>query len=122
MTTLLHGEITDVILRCYFEVYNELGPGFLESVYKKALCIAINDAGMKTIAEKELSVSFRGHDVGVFRADLIVDDKVVVELKAARAMERQFEAQLINYLKASQMEVGLVLNFGPKAEFRRIVV
>lgn len=118
---LKHRELTEAIIRCFFQVYNELGWGFLESVYKKALVIALNEAGLKTIPEQELTVSFHGLSVGTFRADIVVDEKIIVEVKVARTIDRAFEAQTINYLRASQLEVGLILNFGAKPEFKRVI-
>ena len=119
--SLKHSEVTDAIIRSFYEVYNELGPGFLESVYQKAMVVVIREAGLSVETEYDLPVSFRGQIIGQFRADLLVERKVIIELKAARNIERVFEAQVINYLKASGREVGLLLNFGPKAESKRLV-
>ena len=116
-----HKEITDIILRSFYEVYNELGGGFLESVYENALYIVLTGYGLSVERQKDISVFFRGNIVGVFKADLIINEKVIVELKAVRALDPAHEAQLINYLKATNIEVGLLLNFGRKPEFKRFV-
>jgi GxxExxY protein len=118
---LKHGEITDLILKGFYEVYNELGHGFLESVYEKALLIVLNDNGLSTVPQKEISVYFREHNVGNFRADIIVNNCVILELKAAKKIEPIHEAQLLNYLKATDIEIGLLLNFGDKPEFKRFI-
>jgi len=114
-------EITDIILKCFYEVYNELGDGFLESVYENALYIVLTGYGLHIERQKDISVFFRGKNIGDFKADLIVNEKVIVELKAVRAIDPAHEAQLINYLKATNIEVGLLLNFGRKPAFKRFV-
>jgi GxxExxY protein len=114
-------ELTGRIIGIFFEVYNELGFGFLESVYEKALIIAMNEKGLQVEQQQQIPVWFRGKKVGEFRADLVVGDTVVIELKACRALEPSHEAQVLNYLRATQIEVGLLLNFGPKPQFKRIV-
>ena len=118
--TLLYEDLTGRILEACFEVINELGSGFLESVYEKALNIALTQKGLLVKAHFPISVSFRGHAVGQFFADLLVEEKVIVELKAVTALAGEHQAQIINYLKASGIEVGLLVNFGrPKLEYRR---
>ena len=104
----------------FYEVYNELGFGFLESVYREAMRIALAEAGFRVEAEVPVPVSFRGTLVGVFRADIVVDGKTIVELKTAESISKAHEAQVLHYLRASEMEVGLVMNFGAVARFRRI--
>ena len=116
-----HKEITDIILRSFYEVYNELGDGFLESVYESALYIVITGYELCVERQKDISVFFRGKTIGDFKADLIVNEKVIVELKAVRTLAPEHEAQLINYLKATNIEVGLLLNFGRKPEFKRFI-
>jgi len=116
-----HGEITQKIIGVFYEVYNELGYGFLESVYEKSLQIALNATGLKALTQIEIPVSFRGQRVGDFTADMLVEDCVLLELKAARALDSSHEAQLLNYLRATEIEVGLLLNFGLKPEFKRLV-
>ena len=93
-------EITDIILRSFYEVYNELGDGFLESVYESALYIILTGYGLCVERQKDISVFFRGKIIGHFKADLIINKKVIVELKAVRTLDPVHEAQLINYLKA----------------------
>ncbi len=118
---ILHKDITERILKAFFAVYGELGAGFLESVYRNAMAMALRDEGLAVTAEANIEVVFRAQVIGSFRADLLVDDKVIIELKAARAMDSAFEAQLLNYLRATRCEVGLLLNFGPKPQFKRLV-
>jgi GxxExxY protein len=112
--------ITEKVIGLFFDVYNELGPGFLESVYVGALAVALAQAGMRFRREALLEVVFRGVVVGTFRADLLVEEKVVVEAKAARAIDPAHESQLLNYIRASRFEVGLLLNFGRQPKFRRM--
>ena len=116
-----HQELTRIIIQVFYEVYNELGHGFLESVYQEAMLIVLREKCMTVEAQRPLPVWFRGGKIGDFRPDLIVGDAVVVELKAARALEPVREAQLLNYLRASDIEVGLVLNFGPVPRMKRMV-
>jgi len=95
-----HKETTDIILKSFYEVYNELGDGFLESVYENALYIVLTGYGLCVERQKDISVFFRGTRIGDFKTDLIVDEKVIIELKAVRTLDTTHEAQLINYLKA----------------------
>ncbi len=118
---LKHKEITDIILKGFYEVYNELGNGFLESVYENALYIVLTGYGLSVEKQKDISVFFRGDKIGDFKTDLIVNGKVIVELKAVRKIDPAHEAQLIHYLKATDIEVGLLLNFGGEPEFKRFV-
>ena len=114
-------EITDAVIGCSFDVINELGAGFLESVYEKALLLALHQKGVSAEFQRPLKVLFRGVDVGNFFADLIIEGKVIVELKAVKTLLPEHQAQLINYLKATGIEVGLLINFGnPKLEYRRL--
>lgn len=116
---LLHGELTDRVLRAFFDVYTQLGHGFLESVYEAALTIALNESGLKAERQVPIPVRFRGHCIGEYRADLVVEDLLILEIKAQAALSPINEAQLLNYLKATGMQVGLLLNFGPKPQFKR---
>ncbi len=117
---MLHDDITKTILAACFDVADELGSGFLESVYEKALALDLRQKGLKAQCQFPLKVMFRGECVGEFFADLLVEDCVVVELKAARALTPEHMAQVINYLHATGIEVGLLVNFGrPKIEYRR---
>lgn len=116
----LHSEITETVIGCAFEVIKELGTGFLESVYEKALLLALNHKGLSAVAQQPLRVSFRGESVGEFFADILVEGKVLVELKAVKALSPEHQAQLINYLHASGIEIGLLINFGnSKLEIKR---
>jgi len=118
---MLHEQLTGKILEASFEVIRELGAGFLEGVYQNALFIALRQKGIKAEARVPLLVRFRGEVVGEYYADLLVDDKVIVELKAVKLLAPEHQAQLINYLKATGIEVGLLINFGrPKLECRRL--
>jgi GxxExxY protein len=119
---LRYDEVTDQILGIFYKVYNELGHGFLESVYARAMAIALQQAGLSIEAESPVPVWFRGIDIGNFRADFVVEKKILLELKAVDHLDRHHEAQLFNYLRATDIEVGLLLNFGPRPDFRRIVL
>ena len=119
---LKHSETTEKVIGAFYAVYNELGPGFLESVYQRSMTIALQELGLKADCELPVAVWFRGQQVGDFRADLCVDDAVLLELKTARSIDPAHEAQIMHYLRATKFEVGLLLNFGPKAEFRRVIL
>lgn len=112
--------LTQQIIGVYYDVYNELGMGFLESVYQKSLALALDSAGLEVCSRIDIPVWFRGHQVGQFEGDLLVEKCVLLELKAARALNSSHQAQLLNYLRATEVEVGLLLNFGPKPEFKRV--
>jgi GxxExxY protein len=112
--------LTQQIIGVYYEVYNELGTGFLESVYQKSLALALGEAGLAVCSRMDIPVWFRGYQVGQFEGDLLVEQCVLLELKAARALGSAHTAQLLNYLRATEIEVGLLLNFGPKPEFKRV--
>jgi GxxExxY protein len=117
---LKHERITKVVIGCAFEVINELGAGFLESVYEKALLLALRQSGLSAISQKPIKVMFRGECVGDFYADVLVDEKVIVELKAVKILSPEHQSQIINYLNATGIEVGLLINFGnPKLEYKR---
>jgi GxxExxY protein len=114
------GEITEQVLSACFQVSNELGHGFLESVYEKSLLIALQGKGLAAESQVPLRVRFRQQTVGEFFADVVVEKKVILELKAVKALAPEHMAQVLNYLKATGMEVGLLINFGsPKLEYRR---
>jgi GxxExxY protein len=118
--TLKYAEITQAVIGCAFEVINELGAGFLESVYEKALLVALRQRGLSVISQHPIKVMFRGECVGDFYADLFVEGKVLVELKAVKVIAPEHQAQIINYLNATGIEVGLLINFGnPKLEYKR---
>jgi GxxExxY protein len=118
---LKHFEITQRIIGIFFDVYNELGHGFLESVYVQSLGIALCQAGLSVEKEKPITVRFRGDAVGKFRADLIVGEFVLVETKACPRLNPFHEAQILNYLRATSLEIGLLVNFGPRPQFRRFL-
>ena len=120
-TDLKHGKITGQIIRVFYEVHNELGHGFLESVYQKSLLIALESAGLHACSPVQIPVWFRGTRVGSFEADVLVENCVLLELKAARCLDSTHRAQLLNYLRATEIEVGLLLNFGVKPEFKRLL-
>jgi GxxExxY protein len=117
----LHKELTEKLIEASLEVMKELGSGFLESVYEKALLIILRQKGITVRSQVPLKVSFRGEVVGEFFADILADEKVIVELKAVKVLMPEHQAQLINYLKATGIDVGLLINFGtPKLEVRRV--
>ena len=116
---LLHAELTKAIIGCFYDVYNELGFGFLECVYHEAMLIALRQAGLHAESKYRLPVYFRGRPVGEFIADIFVESKVCLELKAVDSLHSAHESQILNYLKASPCEVGLLLNFGPRPKFER---
>ncbi|HEX8735093.1 MAG TPA: GxxExxY protein [Pyrinomonadaceae bacterium] len=117
---MLYEDITKKILEACFEVSNELGIGYLESVYEKALLIALHQKGLKAENQIPLQVKFRGEIIGEFFVDILVEDKILIELKVANALTKEFYAQTINYLKTTGIEVGLLINFGnARLEYRR---
>ena len=118
---LLYKDTTDKIIKCFYDVYNELGYGFLEAVYENAMCIVLRQSGLKVNQQKELKVKFRNTIVGDYRTDIIVDDKIILELKSAKAIASEHEAQLLHYLKATGMELGMILNFGKTPQFKRYI-
>lgn len=113
------GELTAGIINAFYDVYNTLGYGFLEKVYENALVHELRKRGYEIVPQAPLKVYYDGAVVGEYYADLLVNGQVILELKAAKAIAEEHGAQLLNYLKASKIDVGLVLNFGPKPEFRR---
>ena len=119
-TILKHSEITDKILHAFYKVvYPQLGYGFLEKVYENALVIALTAMGLKVQQQVKIAVYFQEQVVGEYFADLLVEDAMIVELKAVSRLLAEHEAQLLNYLRATPYEVGLLLNFGPKPQFIR---
>jgi GxxExxY protein len=118
---LLHAEITDLIIRAYWEVLNELGFGYLESVIQRALKIAMEAHGLTVNTEVPLSVWFRGVCVGTFRADLLVNGVVLVEIKLGASITSKHVTQTLNYLRATDVEVAVILLFGPTGEIKRLV-
>jgi GxxExxY protein len=118
---LKYKELTHLIIKGFYEVYTELGGGFLESVYENAMTLVLQQQGLQVETQKEIAVYFRGSIIGNFRADMIVEEKVLLEFKAVRCLEPVHEAQLLNYLKATTIEVGLLMNFGNEPTFKRLV-
>ena len=117
-----HGEITQSIIGAYYDVYNTLGYGFLEKVYENALCVELRRQGNDVRQQEPIEVYYAGQVVGSYYADLLVNDLVIVELKATKALGKEHEAQLMNYLKATRFEVGLLFNFGPEPKFVRKIL
>ena len=116
-----HADLTRDIIGCFYDVYNELGFGFIESVYENSLSFALRDKGFEVHQQIAIPVWFRGTKVGDFDADVMVNRLILLELKTAKAIDSAHLGQLLNYLKATEIEVGLLLNFGPKPEFKRLV-
>ena len=116
-----HRELTHKIVGVFQDVYNELGHGFLESVYQRSLAIALQASGLEARAQVKIPVWFRGRRVGQFEGDLLVNASILLELKVARCLDLSHQAQLLNYLRATDIEIGLLLNFGVKPEFRMLV-
>ena len=119
MNKLLHKELSNKIIKCFYIVYNTLGFGFLEKVYENALMIEILTNGLKAEKQKQIKVYYENQIVGEYFADIIVEDLIILELKAAEFVIEEHELQLINYLKATEIEIGLLLNFGKNPEFKR---
>ena len=117
--SLLHEDLTNRIIKSFYDVYNDLGYGFLEKVYENALFFELQLNQLQCERQRPIQVFYKEHKVGDYYADIIVENLVVVELKAAEAIAEEHECQLINYLKATEMEVGLLLNFGKSAQFKR---
>jgi len=118
---LKHSDLTEKIIGVFYDVYNELGYGFLESTYAEALAVALNESALTTAREVLVPVWCRDKKVGRYYADLIVEGAVLLELKAARTLDSAHEAQLLHYLRATEVEVGLLLNFGLRRQFRRLL-
>ena len=114
-----HTDVTELIIKAFYKVYNTLGYGFLEKVYRNALVVELRRLGLEVIPEARIRVYYEGEVVGEYFADLLVAGVVIVELKAVKRLLEEHEAQLLNYLKATPYEVGLLLNFGPKPEIKR---
>ncbi len=114
-------DLTEKIIGCAYTVHNELGAGFVEKVYENALAIELRDHAINVAQQKPIRVSYRGKAVGDFVADLVADDNVLVEVKAVKALTKEFDAKLLHYLKATGLEVGLLINFGESVQVRRKV-
>lgn len=120
--TILHEDITDKVLRAYYNVYNTLGYGFLEKVYEYSMMIELNELGLYCERQKQIKVFYKEKEVGEYYADILVENKVILELKACEVLMPEHQAQLLNYLKATEIEVGLLLNYGQKPEFKRMIL
>jgi GxxExxY protein len=118
---LIYGELSEQILKSFYHVYNSLGPGFLEKVYENALCISLRNQGLTVDQQLPITVRFEGAVVGEYFADLCVGACIILEIKAGEAIAPEHEAQLLNYLKATGYQLGIILNFGPTATFARRV-
>ena len=121
MRTLKHGELSQKIIAAAHNVHNELGQGFLEKVYKNALVIELREMGVTCDLEVPMSVLYRGLVVGDYVADMVVDGKIIVEVKAVAELSSVHEVQLVNYLKATDLQVGLLINFGRSVKVKRRV-
>ncbi len=119
---MFHQEITDKIICAFYNVYNSLGHGFLEKVYENALAIELKKLDLSVVQQESVKVYYEGSQVGDYFADIVVNGLVILELKSAEALRNEHFAQLTNYLKATDKEVGMLLNFGRKPEFKRIVL
>lgn len=116
---MLHSKTTGLVIKSFYNVYNKLGFGFLEKVYEKALIIEFQKKGLKCVAQHPIQVNYKGVVVGNYYADILVENSIIVELRASELICLEHELQLINYLRATKVEIGLLLNFGRKPEFRR---
>ena len=114
-----HKELTDKIIKIFYKVYNKLGYGFLEKIYENAIAIELENENIPAVRQAPIQVFYDQKLIGEYFADILVENKVIVEIKASRQLVEENEAQLLNYLKATKMEVGLLLNFGPKPEVKR---
>ncbi len=119
MMEYLHSDITQKVIKAYYNVYNKLGYGFLEKVYENAMVIELKSMGLKVEQQVKIKVFYNGQEVGYYIMDIVVENIVGVEIKACEALCVEHTYQLINYLKASQIEVGLLLNFGKDPEIKR---
>jgi len=116
-----YSDLTDQVIRAFYDVYNTLGYGFLEKVYENAMVLQLQASGLEVVQQAPIQVFFKGHEVGIYYADLLVENLVLLELKSVKMLAKEHEAQLLNYLKATPYEVGLLLNFGPKPQVKRKV-
>ena len=118
----LHSDITELIIKTFYKVYNKLGYGFLEKVYEKAMLIELKKLGLFVSNQTPIDVYYDEQNIGKYFADIIVNEKVIIELKAAENIAEEHECQLVNYLKATEIEVGILLNFGKEPQFKRSVL
>lgn len=118
---LKYKDLTEKVINIFYRVYNKLGYGFLEKIYESAMMIELKKEGIPAVSQSPIKVSYENNVIGEYFTDILIDDKVIVEIKAAKGLVIENEAQLLNYLKASNIEVGLLFNFGPKPEIKRKV-
>ena len=121
MTEILHKELSESILKVFYDVYNELGYGFLEKVYQNAMYLELKSQGFKVEPQKQIKVYYKNELVGVFFADLLINDLIILELKACDSLVKAHYVQTLNYLKATNIEIGLLLNFGERPEIKRLI-
>lgn len=121
MSKYQHFELTQEIIGTFYDVYNALGYGFLEKVYENALVIELRVRGFQVEQQKPISIQYRNQIIGEYYADILINDLIIIELKATKALAKEHEAQLLNYLKATRYEVGLLMNFGPQPKYKRKV-
>lgn len=114
-----HQKLTEKIIEIFYKVYNNLGYGFLEKVYQNAIALEFNKAGISAVTKFPINVVYGGKTIGEYFADILVDNSIILEIKSAKSLLKEHEAQLLNYLKATNIEVGLLLNFGPNPEVKR---
>lgn len=119
MNFFLHDDLTDKIIKAYYKVYNSLGYGFLEKVYHNSLLLELRNMGMECKSQYPIKVFYAKQQVGEYYADIVVEDLIIIEIKASEILVEENEFQLINYLKATEIEIGLLLNFGKKPEVKR---
>lgn len=118
----LHSDVTGLIIKAYYKVYNSLGHGFLEKVYENAMVIELKKLGLTCEQQKPIEVIYENQVIGMYYADLVVNDAIIIELKAAETLSQSHEAQLVNYLRAGKIEVGLLLNFGKEPQYKKRVL
>ncbi len=121
MTEILHKELSESILKVFYDVYNELGYGFLEKVYQNAMYLELKSQGFKVEPQKQIKIYYKNELVGVFFADLLINDLIILELKACDSLVKAHYVQTLNYLKATNIEIGLLLNFGERPEIKRLI-
>ena len=121
MENLKHSELTGKIIKAFYTVYNTLGYGFLEKVYENAMFVELQEINLSVVKQAPIKVFYKEQEVGEYFADLIIENSVIIELKSAENLSKANESQLLNYLKATEIEVGLLMNFGTTAEYRRKV-
>ena len=118
---MLYEDLTEKVIKAFYQVYNILGYGFLEKVYERSMLIELKNVGLEAFAQKEIVVKYRGFKVGNYFADILVEEKLILELKAEEKIMEIHKIQLLNYLKATGLKLGMVLNFGKKPEFKRVI-